>query len=298
MRTEPAARPLPELEEEREIDFARAWGKIAARWWLVVGAVALGALIGYITSIGGGDVHVARTTLYLGQPISPTGSSQIPSLATNPSTVNEIVRSDEVVQNVAGEVGVRPGPFRRGISTRTITTTGATTRQQQQNPLVQISVRGPWGARTAEGANLLAAAVVEEVSGYVDAKVNALEDRLEAQNRELESIDRRIDELQRAVERPGLPTSERLTLLTVMGLAEQRRGLVIEDRTDTEQLITLAEEVERAQQISEARAVRVPAQSPRSTIFVGAVIGLIAGLALALLWEPLFARRRRAAAAP
>jgi capsular polysaccharide biosynthesis protein len=289
----PLARPLPELEAEREIDFGGLARSLLARWWLVVAAVALGALVGYLTSVGGGDVYVARTTLYLGQPVSPTGSTQIPSLATNPSTVNEIVRSDAVVQDVAREVGIRPGALRRGISTRTIAPTGqATARQQQQNPLVQISVRGAWGARTAEAANLLAAAVVEEVSGYVDAKVDALEQRLEAQNRELASIDRRIDELQRAVGERGLPRVERLTLLTLMGLAEQRRGLLIEDRTDTEQLITLAEEVERAGQVSEARASRVPAQSPRSSIVVGALIGLLVGIVLALLWEPLVARRR------
>jgi capsular polysaccharide biosynthesis protein len=286
-------RGVPELEEEREIDFAGLARKVGMRWWLVAAAVALGGIIGYLTSLGGGDVWVARTTLYLGQPVSPTGNVQIPSLATNPSTVNEIVRSDEVVQDVAREIGVRPGALRRGISTKTVSATGQTTaRQQQQNPLVQISVRGPWGPRTAEAANLVAAAVVDDVSGYVDAKVDALEERLAAQNRELEQINARIEAHQRAMAQPGLSRLERLTLLNLMGLAEQRRGIVIEDRTDTEQLLTLAEEVERAAVITEARASRVPAQSPRSAIFVGALIGLLAGLALALVWEPLLGRRR------
>lgn len=286
------ARPLPDLDAEREVDFGRLARTILARWWLVVAAAAAGALVGYLASLGGGDVYQARTTLYLGQPISPTGSVQIPSLATNPSTVNEIVRSSAVVADVAERVGVDPGRLRRGISTKTLATTGQATARQQQNPLIQISVRGPWRERTAEAANLLAAAVVTEVSGYVDAKVRALEQRLDAQNRELASIDRRIDELQRAAGARGLPRVERLTLLTLMGLAEQRRGLLIEDRTDTEQLITLAEEVERAAPINEARAARVPAQSPRSSILVGVLLGLLVGAALALLWEPLVARRR------
>ncbi len=278
-----AAPPRPELDAEREIDFADLGRRIARRWWLVLAAIVLGGLIGFLTSLGGGDVYVARTTLYLGQPTSPAGSTQVPSLATNPSTVNEIVRSEAVIQDIAGEVGVRPGQLRRGISTKTLTTTGSTARQQQQNPLVQISVRGPWRDKTAPAANMLAAAVVTEVSGYVDAKVDALEQRRESQTRELTSIDGRIDELQRAVANRGLSTIERLTLLNLMGLAEQRRGILIEDRTDTEQLITLAEEVERARQVSQARAARVPAQSSRSSIVVGAFLGLLAGLLLALL---------------
>ena len=289
----PRAR-APELDAEREVDFGDVGRRILRRWWVVLAATVLGGLIGFLTSLGGGDVYVARTTLYLGQPTSPTGSTQVPSLATNPSTVNEIVRSESVVQDVAREVGVPPGQLRRGISTRTITATSATARQQQQNPLVQISVRGPWPDRTGPAANLLAEAVVTEVSGYVDAKVEALETRLASQSRELRSIDARIDELQRAVGERGLSTIERLTLLNLMGLAEQRRGILIEDRTDTEQLITLAEEVERAQQLGEARAARVPAQSPRSSIVVGALLGLLVGLALALLWDRLgFLRRGR-----
>jgi capsular polysaccharide biosynthesis protein len=301
MRTEhepprTVAAPLPELEAEREIDFGQIGRTIAARWWILLAAAVAGGVIGWLTSLGGGDVNVARTTLYLGQPTSPTGASQVPSLATNPSTVNEIVRSEAVVNEVARSVGLQPGRLRRGISTSTIAATGQTSaRQQQQNPLVQISVRGPWaGQRVAEAANLLAAEVVTEVSGYVDAKVGALEERLDAQNRELASIDRRIDELQRAVDERGLSTLERLTLLNLMGLAEQRRGLLIEDRTDTEQLITLAEEVERAQQVTDARAARVPAQSPRSSILVGVLLGLLAGLVLALLWDRLGPRPARA----
>ena len=301
MRTEhepprSVAAPLPELDAEREIDFGRIGRTIASRWWIVVGTVLVGALLGWLASLGGGEVYVARTTLYLGQPTSPTGSTQVPSLATNPATVNEIVRSDAVVAEVAGTLGVQPSRLRRGISTRTITATGtASARQQQQNPLVQISVRGPWsGQRTAEAANLLGQAVVTEVSGYVDAKVDALEARLESQQRELTQIDRRIDDHQRALGERGLSTLERLTLLNLMGLAEQRRGLLIEDRTDTEQLITLAEEVERARQVTEARASRVPAQSPRSAILVGALLGLLVGLVLALLWHRIAPRRLRA----
>jgi len=286
------ARSQSELDAEREIDFADLGRRVARRWWLVLAAVLLGGLIGYLTALGGGDVYVARTTLYLGQPTSPSGNTQVSSLATNPATVNEVVRSEDVIQDVAAEVGIRPGQLRRGISTKTLSTAGSTARQQQQNPLVQVSVRGPWPDKTAPAANLLAAAVITKVSGYVNEKVDALEQRRESQSRELTSIDGRIDELQGAVANRGLSTIERLTLLNLMGLAEQRRGILIEDRTDTEQLITLAEEVERARQVSEARAARVPAQSSKSSIIVGAFLGLLAGLLLALLWPRLGTRSR------
>jgi ElaB/YqjD/DUF883 family membrane-anchored ribosome-binding protein len=213
--------------------------------------------------------------------------------------VNEVVRSDAVVQEVAREVGVPAGRLRRGISTKPIAATDAARRQATQNPLIQISVRGPWKGKTARAADLLGAAVVENVSGYVDEKVSALSERIESQNRELASLDRRLDDLQRSASRSGLPTAERLTLVSLIGLAEQRRGQLIAERTDTRQLITLAETVERSQPVTEARESRVPAQSPRSSIVVGALIGLLLGCILALLWEPLAGRRNpRAASAP
>jgi capsular polysaccharide biosynthesis protein len=287
-------RAAPAPEDEREIDFGRLGRSILRRWWLVVAAVLLGALAGYLTSLGGGEVYVARTTVYLGQPLSPTGNAQIQSLGTNPATVSEIVRSDEVVDKVASELDIRPARLRAGISTRQIIPAGTTAASRvNQNPLVQISVRGPWeGDTTAQAANALADAVVTEVSGYVDAKIAALEQRLDSENRELAQLDRRIDALS-AQDVGGLTSGERLILI---GLAEQRRGQLVSERTDTEQLLTLAQTVERGKQVTEAKASKVPAQSPRSAIVVGALIGLLVGLALALLWEPLFGRRRPASA--
>jgi len=283
-------RAPPAPDEEREIDFGRLGRTILKRWWIVLAAVVLGALAGYLTSVGGGDVFVARTTIYLGQPLSPTGNAQIQSLGTNPATVSEIVRSDAVVERIANELDVKPARLRAGISTRQIVPAGTTAASRvNQNPLVQISVRGPWGGdTTAKAANALGEAVVTEVSGYVDAKISALEQRLTSENRELAQIDRRIDQLG-ARDVGGLTSGERLILI---GLAEQRRGQLVSERTDTEQLLTLAQTVERGKQVTEAQASRVPAQSPRSAVVVGALIGLIVGLALALLWEPLLGRRR------
>jgi capsular polysaccharide biosynthesis protein len=280
----------PNDESEREIDFAGLGRSVARRWWLVLAGVVVGAVLGYLTAVGGDDVYVARTTIYLGTPLSPSGGGQIQSLATNPATVSEIVRSEAVVQDVAAEVGVRPGELRRGITSRAIQAASAAARANQ-NPLVEISVRGPWREESARAANLLAETVIEEISGYVDVKAESLRDQVENQNRELAQIEGRLERLEATATGPGLSDLERLTLQSLVGFAEQRRGQLVNERTATRQLLTLADTVERSSQVTEARAARVPARSSRSGVVVGALIGLLAGLAAALLWEPVSRRR-------
>ena len=95
------ARPPGEadLDSEREVDLARYGWAILSRWWLVLAAIALGAVIGWLVSVGGGDVYQARATVYPGQPLTPSSNSQIQSLQTNPSTINQIVKSESVVRS-------------------------------------------------------------------------------------------------------------------------------------------------------------------------------------------------------
>jgi capsular polysaccharide biosynthesis protein len=287
-----ARRTAPELDDEREIDFGRIGRSILDRWWLVLALVIVGAVIGYVTSVESGDAYIARTTIYLGQPLSPPGTTQIQSLATNPATVSEIVRSDEVVQKIAADLGIKPNALRNGISTRQITVAGVSvTSRANTNPLIQISVRGPWkGDTTAKAANALAEEVITRVSEYVDVKAKALQERLDSKNRELQSIDAKIDKLNKLAAAGGASSD---TVLILASLAEQRRGQLVEDKTDTETLLTLAENVERGKQVTEARAVKVPAQSSRSSIVVGGLIGLLIGIVLALLWTPVVGRVRR-----
>jgi uncharacterized protein involved in exopolysaccharide biosynthesis len=269
---------------EEELDLRDYGRTVGARWWLVLAAVVLGALIGWLLAVGGGDVWRARTTIYLGQPIAPTGEAPLQSAGTNPATAGVIARSDEVVEEVAAAVGVQPGRLRAGISTRAIE--GAITRLNQ-TPLVEVSVRGPWGReQVAEAASLIAAAVTERSSGYVIAKIAALEERLAAQEDELESLDGRITQLEQG--------GGGLEVVGLLAVFEQRRGQLRTERADTQEALAVAENVEAAQVLTEARGTKVSARSSRSSIVVGALIGLVAGVLLALLWDPLTSRLRRA----
>ena len=283
-------RPVPEPDVEQEVDFGLYGKRILVRWWLVLAAVVVGVVVGYLVSLGGGSVYKATATVYLGQPLTPTGTSRVESPATNPATAKQIVRSRAVVNDVADEVGIRAARLRSGVSMRTVS--GAIANRGQ-NPLVEVSVQGPWREGSARAANLLALAVVDGVSPYVDAKIDNLEGQLESQSRELESIESKIAANQAQIEAGELTDSERLLILNLSTILEQRRGQVLEDQVQTQQLLTLATDVEQARVISEAAPVEVAARGARNSMLVGGAIGLLVGMLLALLWDPISARRQR-----
>src|SRR5262245_12506210 len=113
-----------DLDAEREIDLGSTWQRIADHWWLPVAGAILGAVLGVLVSVGGGDVYEAKTLLYLGQPFTPSGGGQIQSLQTNPKTVSEIIRSESAIKRAARVSGLTPAQLRGNVTSQTVTSVG------------------------------------------------------------------------------------------------------------------------------------------------------------------------------
>jgi capsular polysaccharide biosynthesis protein len=284
----PRAADDTDLDSEREIDLARYGWAILSRWWLVLAAAAIGAVIGWLVSVGGGDVYQARATLYPGQPLTPGSNSQIQSLQTNPTTINQIVKSESVIRSVANDVGISPDQLRDGISTRAVA--GAVARAGQVQ-LVEVIVRGPWRRQSAEAANRLSEIAVDRLSTYPVAKIEQLRARLQGIEEQLAALDESIERYRDVLNSPEeLSTTDRLVVVGLLSDAQSQRGSLVAQQTETSLSLSLAEDVERGRVITRATANRVAAQSSRSSIVIGAVIGLVVGILLALVWDPL--RRR------
>ena len=43
---------MPDLDAEQEVDFGRYWRTIAVHWWLPVGLLIAGLVIGYLVALG------------------------------------------------------------------------------------------------------------------------------------------------------------------------------------------------------------------------------------------------------
>jgi gas vesicle protein len=214
--------------------------------------------------------------------------------------VSEIVRSETVLEDVSRDTGIRVSELRASISTKELVATGAP--RAGVTPLIEIGVKGDDGPRKIEdAADGLAQRVVDDVSGYVQRKVEELEEQVGVSESQLQAVEGRIQAAQRQqttiIEDQSIPLAERLLLSANLNAtittADARRTALQERLFDSRQLMILAEQVEKSRVVEPAAAVKTTARSSRTSLFVGALIGLLVGAVAALVAEPVLARRRR-----
>jgi len=286
--------------DEQEIDLSSAWQRLKVRWWLPVGGLVAGAVIGLALALSGGSVWRAQTIVYLGQPFAPLGGGQIQSLATNPRTVGEIVRSEVALRSASEASDIPVSRLRSSISTRELISVG---QARGINPLVEITVKGSGPRKVEQAADALTVRVVERVSVYVARKVELLKSDVADSEAQLEAVQARIAQAQEQqdalLQNRSLPLDQSLLLSanlnSVITTADARRTALQQELSDAQQLLNLAESVESSRVVEPAAASKTTARSSRSSLLVGALIGLLVGAVAALAWEPIAARSRRTA---
>ena len=263
-------------EAEQEVDFARYGRLLAVRWWLLAAGLLAGALIGYAVSLGGSQVYSASATVYLGQPYNASSNIQLQTLQTNPSAVSAIVHSSLVDRTVAKQCATKLGALRGGIAANAVA--GALTKNGQ-NPVVKITVQTKKAKVAACVANGLAAKVIAKISGYAIAKANNFRS-------EISTDTKYIQTLQAAIASGGTVSgTDKLILQTQLRSYQQ-------DKLAATQLLLQANQVEVPHVLTGAASERVTARSRRNTVVVAALIGLVLGALVALLWDRVAPRLR------
>ena len=267
-----------DLDAEQEVDLARYWNAVVARWWLPLAGLLAGALIGYLISLGGGQVWKASSTVYVGASYSIIGGTLLQGPQANPSTVGTIARAESSIERAAVQAGMRPDDLRGNVSTATISTgVGANIVRTTGNPLVRITVEAPTRRKAQVAANALAGIVVDRLSRYADRKIETLEARIAADQQ-------LIDSIRRQSASAGDATSKAVFAIQL--------GEVLENQNQAQQLLIQAEEIERPRVLTRAAAVKTTARSRRNSVVVAAFVGLLLGIAAALAWERITNARR------
>ena len=267
-----------DLEAEQEVDLGRYWSAIVSRWWLPLAGLLVGAVLGYLVSLGGNQVWNASSNIYLGASYSIIGGNLLQGPQANPSTVGTIARAQDSIAQAAARAGMRAGGLRGHISTQSISTgAGASTLRVTANPLVRLTVQAPTRRKATVAANTLAGIVVVRLSPFADKKIAGLQERITADQQQVDAITRQ--------ERGASDA-------TAKAVFALHLGDVLDDQLQAKQLLIQAQEIERPSVLTRAAAVKTTARSRRNSVVVAAFLGLLIGLFAALLWEPI-ARRRR-----
>jgi capsular polysaccharide biosynthesis protein len=262
-------------EAEQEVDFAKYVRLLAVRWWLLAAGLVVGAVIGYLISLGGSQVYSSTATLYLGQPLGASGNFLVQNPQTNPSAIGTVVHDQQVQQAVAAHCKAHVKDFRKGISTQTVT--GALTKNGQ-TPLVQLTVQAKKAKVSQCAANGLANAAVHRLGTYAIQKIANLKKQIKFDNQD-------INQIAAAISGSSLSTTDKLILETTLRTDQQ-------DKIAATQLLLQAQQVERPRVLVGAAAQRITARSRRNTVVIAALIGLILGALVALLWDSVVPRLR------
>jgi hypothetical protein len=142
---------------------------------------------------------------------------------------------------------------------------------------------------------------VERVSVYVSEKVELLQRQVAVSESQLAAVEARIEAAQRQQDTligdASIPLDQRLLLSanlnSVITTADARRTSLQDDLFEARQLLNLAESVESSRVVEPAAASKTTARSSRTSLLIGALIGLMIGAIAALVADPIAARRQR-----
>lgn len=280
----------PELETEREVDLARWRRAVVALWWLPVGGLVLGAILGVLFSFRGGSHYKATALISLGQPTSP-GGALVQSYGSNPQAISQIVNQPSAQAQAAAQADMRPEALRGHVSV--VQVGNATSASAgRATPLISLTVTGKHAEPVADAANALAKIVVRKTTApYVRIKINTFSTTLQHVTVQINSVNRRIAAIAAAEKAATkLDPLQQLVVVSQEDNAEARLGNLISQQETLQLQKTFALKIEAASVVTDARAVKASAHSRNTSLAIGAVIGLIVGAIVAIAGEQRFRR--------
>jgi len=284
---------MTDVAAEREIDLARWKQAVVERWWIVVAGMVAGIVVGALYSLSGGSVWEASVLIAPGQAFSPNGSPVL-VYQSSPRNINVIATSESALERAAKAARVPVSSLRGHVSTQSIST-GLGSSASRGSSLIKITVRQPKPRHAEDAANALGRIVIDDTtSSYVRSSIATFQRKIASYTRQLDSISTLIDQYNKTLRTTSLQPFEKLILVNQVDNTLLRQGNLNDKIAATQQQLTLAQNVEISQPVSSAAAVKTTARSRRNSILVGALIGLIGGLIVAIVVD---VRARRAPAA-
>jgi uncharacterized protein involved in exopolysaccharide biosynthesis len=291
-------------DDSTTIDVGSWFGTLARNWWVILGLVVLGIIVGAVVTMAQPKEYTATASVYIGQTTDANGNPMA-GLNSNAKAAVQLLASQVVLKEAAERTGmdISASRLRKETTVETPSSTVKTTTSVVN--IVVISVTDTDAERAAAAANALSEVLLERLESGVDEKIALLEEQLAQNQKEFTAATARSAAAQKAlavIAAGGGSATEKAAavapyLAVVQGAATELDALAASIQKTQLQLLT-AKQVEQPRILHEAAVPDSPS-GPAMTVNVaiGALAGLVIGIVVAFARRGLADRRAAKAAA-
>jgi len=290
--------------DDTTIDVGSWFATLARNWWVIVGLVVLGIVVGAVVTLAQPKEYTATASVYIGQTTDATGNPMA-GLNSNAKAAVQLLASQVVLKEAAERTGmdISASRLRRETTVETPSSTVRTTTSVVN--IVVISVTDTDAERAAAAADALSEVLLERLESGVDEKIAVLEKQL-ADNQEAyaASLARSVEaqEALADIAKGGGSAADKAaaaaTWVALTQAAATQQESLSRSIQQTQLLLLSAQQNEQPRILHEAAVPDSPS-GPAMTVNVaiGALAGLVIGIIVAFARRGLADRRAAKAAA-
>jgi capsular polysaccharide biosynthesis protein len=290
-------------DDATTIDVGAWLATLLRNWWVVLGLVVLGAVVGGVVTLASPKDYSATSSVYIGQTTDANGNAMA-GLNSNAKAATQLLSSQTVLDEAAKRTGMKvtAGRLRRETTVETPSSTVKTSTSVVN--IVVITVTDTNKLRATAAANALAQVLVERISPGVTEKIALLQAQLDTGRKALAAATARTATAQAglaAIAKGGGTAAEKAAMsasyIAVVQAAATEAAQEALDNQKTELMLFTAKLVEEPRLLHEAAVPDSPS-GPSLTLNVaaGALAGLVIGIIVAFVRRRLADRRSAAAA--
>ena len=289
-------------DDSTAIDVGSWFTTLARNWWVIVGLIVLGIVVGAVVTLAQPKEYTATASVYIGQTTDANGNPMA-GLNSNAKAAVQLLASQVVLADAAERAGMdlSASRLRKQTTVETPSSTVKTTTSVVN--IIVISVTDTDPERAAAAANALAEVLLERIDTGVSEKITVLEEQLaEDQKAHEESLGRSaaaqeaIAEIAAGDGSASEKAAAAATYVAIVQAAATQQESLSRAIQDRQLLLLSARQNEEPRLLHEAA---VPDSPSGPAMTVNVAIGALAGLVIGVIVA--FARRgladRRAAKA-
>lgn len=268
---------------DREITL-RDYGRVlwSGRWLILVSTV-VAALVGLLLTFVTDTTYTATARVFLGQATTVSGAP-FSTPSTNPATAATVLTGDELVAQVAEQIGVRPARVRDGVDLTAPRAPGGAAGNQPTVATITFVDESRRIAR--EGANAYARAVNQRALDRFDAVFDTFARGEERALADVTRLEAQIRQYERQLQSAADP-EQRTLLQSLLFSATTQLSIAQTNLTTQELNRAKAEANERPYivSLSENPSSSTSAPNRLRTVILAAIIGLIVGVVVTFVWR-------------